>query len=145
MELNYDTKTGQGRGAFNPATRVQIPKGANEIYDDSRGFKSKLSSRRKKPSKRKIRFEFKSFLNEVEETANVLSCNQLETLKSHLHQIYKRRYGRSHVLKYGNINKGFTELELQRFLRNVKTTSSCFCSNTKLILVSELAKSQSCT
>ena len=28
MELGNDDKTGQGRGAFNPATRVQIPMGA---------------------------------------------------------------------------------------------------------------------
>ena len=30
MELDNDAKTGQGRGAFNPGTRVQIPMGANE-------------------------------------------------------------------------------------------------------------------
>ena len=30
MELENDDKTGQGRGAFNSATRVQIPMGAIE-------------------------------------------------------------------------------------------------------------------
>ncbi len=30
MKLEKDDKLGQGRGAFNPATRVQIPKGAKE-------------------------------------------------------------------------------------------------------------------
>ena len=32
MELENDDKTGQGRGAFNPATRVQIPGGASSIW-----------------------------------------------------------------------------------------------------------------
>ena len=31
MKLEKDDKLGQGRGAFNPATRVQIPMGANQI------------------------------------------------------------------------------------------------------------------
>ncbi len=32
MKLEKDGKLGQGRGAFNPATRVQIPMGANQIW-----------------------------------------------------------------------------------------------------------------
>ncbi len=50
MKLEKDDKLGQGRGAFNPATRVQIPMGANQIFDDKLGFSSiakgkELSSR----------------------------------------------------------------------------------------------------
>ena len=31
MKLEKDDKLGQGHGAFNPGTRVQIPLGANKI------------------------------------------------------------------------------------------------------------------
>ena len=39
MKLEKDDKLGQGRGAFNPATRVQIPVGANKNHYVSRRFK----------------------------------------------------------------------------------------------------------
>ncbi len=32
MELENDDKTGQGHGAFNPGTRVQIPMGATYLW-----------------------------------------------------------------------------------------------------------------
>ena len=32
MKLENDAKSGQGRGAFNPATRVQIPMGATYLW-----------------------------------------------------------------------------------------------------------------
>ena len=38
MKLEKDDKLGQGRGAFNPATRVQIPVGAFRIFAGKRGF-----------------------------------------------------------------------------------------------------------
>ena len=47
--------------------------------------------------------------------------------------------------RYGSINKGFTELELQRFLRSVKNESSGFFSDIRLTWVFELEKSASCT
>lgn len=46
--------------------------------------------------------------------------SQLEELRSILHHVDTRRFkGKRKTPKYGSINKGFTELELQRFLRNV--------------------------
>ena len=51
MKLEKDDKLGQGRGAFNPATRVQIPMGANQIHDDKLGFSS-LANAKKLSSKR---------------------------------------------------------------------------------------------
>ncbi len=39
MKLEKDDKLGQGRGAFNPATRVQIPVGANKNHYVSRHLK----------------------------------------------------------------------------------------------------------
>ncbi len=46
--------------------------------------------------------------------------SQLEKLRSVLHHVDTRRFkGKRKTPKYGSINKGFTELELQHFLRNV--------------------------
>ena len=41
-------------------------------------------------------------------------------MKASLHKVYKKRFITDNRPKYGSINKGFTELELQHFLRNVK-------------------------
>ncbi len=38
-----------------------------------------------------------------------------------MHRVYKRRFKVPKEPKYGSINKAFTELELQHFLRNVKS------------------------
>lgn len=37
-----------------------------------------------------------------------------------MHKTYKKRFKTSKEPKYGSINKAFTELELEHFLRNVK-------------------------
>ena len=46
---------------------------------------------------------------------------KLEKLKSILHRVYNRRFEVPKEPKYGSINKVFIELELQHFLRNVKS------------------------
>jgi integrase len=53
--------------------------------------------------------------------ADSLPQAKLEELKATLHKVYKRRFKVPKEPKYGSINKAFTELELQHFLRNVKS------------------------
>ena len=43
----------------------------------------------------------------------------MEELRKRLRENYERRFKRPKEPKYGTLNKGFTELELQHFLRNV--------------------------
>ncbi len=57
----------------------------------------------------------------MELAANSLPQSKLEELKAVLHKVYKKRFKTSATPKYGSINKAFTEPELQRFLRNVKS------------------------
>ena len=64
--------------------------------------------------------DFCYFLQKVEEKCNSLSFHQMIELKSRVHKVYVKRFKQKQSEpKYGSINKGFTELELQRFLRSV--------------------------
>ncbi len=69
--------------------------------------------------KNKIGFNLDKFLNEVEHASNTLSQHKLDKIKKTINRAYLRRF-KSHRRepKYGSVNKGFTELELQHFLRN---------------------------
>ena len=116
MKLGKDDKLGQGRGAFNPVTRVQIPKGANDICDGNLGFGKKKQSKR---STRKDGFEYKRFLGNFQEVVNRLPQKKMDRLRIELLKAYKKRYKKSGTPKYGTLSKSFTELELQHFLRNV--------------------------
>ena len=75
-----------------------------------------------KPSlKIKSGFDFSSVSSQLETLADSLPQAKLEELKSTLHKVYKRRFKTTAEPKYGSLNKAFTELELQRFLRSVKS------------------------
>ncbi|MCW6159816.1 MAG: site-specific integrase [Candidatus Micrarchaeales archaeon] len=50
---------------------------------------------------------------------NLLPQKKMDRLRIELLKAYKKRYKKSGTLKYGTLNKSFTELELQHFLRNV--------------------------
>ena len=64
---------------------------------------------------------FSTLSHQLEDTANELSQAKLEELKAVLHRVYKKRFKQPTEPKYGSISKAFTELELQHFLRNVKS------------------------
>ncbi|MEM3181204.1 MAG: hypothetical protein QXY86_02385 [Candidatus Micrarchaeaceae archaeon] len=66
-------------------------------------------------------FDFSSFLNLVEVQSRSLNFYELKALKSAVNAVFVKKYRGSGAPKYGSINKGFTELELQRFLRSVKS------------------------
>ena len=57
---------------------------------------------------------------EVDQSSKQFSKGQIEQLRKTLRENYERRFRRPRETKYGTINKGFTEMELQHFLRNVK-------------------------
>ena len=50
-----------------------------------------------------------------------LNFHQLKEVKGAVNHIFSKKYRGSGSPKYGSINKGFTELELQRFLRSIKS------------------------
>ena len=64
--------------------------------------------------------DFQDFLQYANQFSNTVSKHRLEELRAKIAKIHARRFKQRKEPKYGSINKGFTELELQRFLRNVK-------------------------
>ena len=65
-----------------------------------------------------MEFDFYVFLNSVDETASKLPKWQLERVRTTVTKNYERRFRRSREPRYGSVNRAFTELELQHFLRN---------------------------
>ena len=65
--------------------------------------------------------DFQAFLEQVEHISNTISKNKLEQLRTVVTRAHERRFRRRQEPRYGSINKGFTEIELQHFLRNVRS------------------------
>ena len=63
--------------------------------------------------------DFQDFLKQATELSNTISKNKLEQLRTIVTRAHEKRFKRRKEPRYGSINKGFTELELQLFLRNV--------------------------
>ena len=63
--------------------------------------------------------DFQCFLEQVEHVSNAISKNKLEQLRTIVTKAHERRFKRRKEPRYGSINKGFTEIELQHFLRNI--------------------------
>ena len=74
-----------------------------------------------KPKNAKSGFDYVQFLNLVKEQSAELNFRQLKELKGTVNHVFSKKYRGNGPPKYGSINKGFTELELQCFLRNVKS------------------------
>ena len=49
-----------------------------------------------------------------------LAKHQIEEIRTIVHQTYVKRFKRSRIPKYGNLNKGFTEYELQKFFKAIQ-------------------------
>ena len=65
--------------------------------------------------------DFQAFLEQVEHISNTISKNKLEQLRTIVTRAHERRFRRRQEPRYGSINKGFTEIELQHFLSNVRS------------------------
>ena len=76
-----------------------------------------------KASKKKTRILRKSELEELKTDLQrilpTLAKHNVEDLRTLIHQSYVKRFKRSRMPKYGNLNKGFTEYELQRFFKAI--------------------------
>lgn len=64
--------------------------------------------------------DFGLFLDRFQDAVNALPQKKIDKLRTVMLAACKRRFKRSRVPKYGTINKGFTESELEHFLKNVK-------------------------
>ncbi len=108
------------------------------FYDDKAGLES-ASQAKEDRAKRRVRgafwpsskhsesrenqgsgLDFQDFLHQTEDFSNNVSKHPLEQIRAIVAKVHTRRFRRRKEPRYGTINKGFTELELQRFLRSVK-------------------------
>ena len=91
--------------------------------DDGRkagsGCVSVSSNKAQKSEKRGSGLDFQDFLHHAERVSNSVSKHQLEELRTVVTKAHERRFRRRREPRYGTLNKGFTELELQRFLRSI--------------------------
>ncbi len=53
-----------------------------------------------------------------------LAKHDIEDIRTIVHQVYVKRFRRSRIPKYGNLNKGFTEYEIQRFFKAIDNDKS---------------------
>ncbi len=60
---------------------------------------------------------FQDFLKQAELLSYSMSKNQLERVRAIVARAHERRFKRRREPRYGSLNKGFTEPELQRFFR----------------------------
>ena len=99
--------------------RVRISAAPSKSSVEGFGFKTggKISSR--KAENAGSGFVFKDFLCSVQEASRTASKWQLEAARSVMVKAYSQRFKRRKEPRYGSINKGFTEPELQRFFRSI--------------------------
>ena len=94
---------GQSGGLLIRRSGVQIPSGPSSFSDcnaESEGGLNALQSK-------------------IAADLPKLSKHQIEELKSQIYRHYVKRFKRNRIPKYGALNKGFMERELQAFLNAV--------------------------
>ena len=62
-------------------------------------------------------FECTKLKAELSRILTNLAKHQIEEIRTLVHQTYVKRFKRSRIPKYGNLNKGFTDYELQKFFK----------------------------
>ena len=70
-----------------------------------------------KITKTKRTFEYTKLKAELSRILPNLAKHQIEEIRTLVHQTYVKRFKRSRIPKYGNLNKGFTDYELQKFFK----------------------------
>ncbi len=100
-------------------TRVQISAAPFKSSVYGSGFKTRGRTSGGKAENAGSGFVFKDFLSSVEEASRMASKWQLEAARSVMVKAYAQRFKRRKEPRYGSINKGFTEPELQRFFRSI--------------------------
>ncbi len=95
--------------------------GAKENYDDSRGFKSsrKRKNRKKDGFKSKTVSEYGKLINTMYSVLPKLTHQEFKQLKKIIHKQFLKKFAKNQPPKYGSLNKGFTEQEVQMFFRTI--------------------------
>ncbi len=101
--------------------RVQIYRQSKAEWVRKGGFGCVSDSfpKAQKSEKQGSGLAFQDFLQHAEQLSGSISKHQLEALRTIVTKAHERRFKRRREPRYGSINKGFTELELQRFLRSI--------------------------
>ncbi len=63
--------------------------------------------------------ERQNLKNDLLRLLPTLPKHEVEDIRSIVHQHYVKRFRKSRIPKYGNLNKGFTEYEIQRFFKAI--------------------------
>jgi len=124
-------KKGEGRGFKSHQARRNLPS-ANTGFDSTNPYKQNETRKAgsgcvsvsfpkaQKSENQGSGLDFQDFLHKTEQLSSRVSKHQLEKIRALIAQAHARRFRKRREPRYGTINKGFTELELERFLRNVK-------------------------
>ena len=97
--------------------------GAIEIYDDKSGFKKRRKSklRDKGGFKSETLTEYEKLLNDLYSVLPKLTHHQFKHIKRIIHKQFLIKFARNQPPKYGSLNKGFTEKEVQIFFRTIES------------------------
>ena len=95
--------------------------GAKEKTDDSRGFKSNKASknREKDGFKSATVTEYGRLINSLYSVLPTLTHYQIKSIKKIVHKQFLKKFAKNQPPKYGSLNKGFTEQEVQSFFRTI--------------------------
>jgi integrase len=95
--------------------------GANEIYDDKSGFKSRRKRKKEKLGgfKSENVSEYGKLIDTMYSVLPKLTHHQIKEVKRIVHKQFLKKFARNQPPKYGSLNKGFTEQEVQSFFRTI--------------------------
>ncbi len=121
MQSNYESKKWIERELAELEARVQIPARAMKNLDCEVECKNpeQLGSIKRFGFKCKDKSEYGKLKRVIQISLPELSYHEVRDLKSVLHQYFLKKYAKNRPPKYGSLNKGFTESELQIFFRAI--------------------------
>ena len=96
--------------------------GANQIFDDKLGFSS-LANAKESSSRRFSSIpetEPEKLKKHIQEVLPQLSFHEIKDVLSEIYRIKKKRFRGNAPLKYGSLNKGFSEQEVQAFFKVIE-------------------------
>ncbi len=95
--------------------------GANAICEDKLGFKKKQNkqNREKDGFKSNKESEYTRFINDLYSILPKLTHQQFKQIKKIVHKQFIKKFAKNQPPKYGSLNKGFTEQEVQLFFRMI--------------------------
>ncbi|MCL4365597.1 site-specific integrase [Candidatus Marsarchaeota archaeon] len=93
--------------------------GAIKNDDVSRGFKSLKAAKQKRENgfKSEKQTEYERLINSLYSVLPTLTHHQMKLIKKIVHKQFLKKFAKNQPPKYGSLNKGFTEQEVQMFFR----------------------------